>query len=239
MASPIPDSWDEPDFEPPPPGPKIKSDRWEGEDEDENVKDNWDDDDEANDTSKSEGKSSGSKPLQPKKKTPRQLREEQKRKEAEERERAKRALQPKTADELLAERIAKQKILESSDLKLAEEIFAGAGGQITVSFESVKLETVHEFESFRRGLVDKLLAVSNSSHYALFVEDLLRDICAPIDIDDLRKIQASLNALYNEKNKKDKPANKKKGKKAPTIKVDNELSLREQPDAYDDLDDII
>lgn len=190
------------DFEPPPPGPAVKTDRWEGEDEDDNVKDNWDDDDEAQDaSSKSEGKSSTSKPLQPKKKTPRQIREEKKRLEEEAREAARRALQPKTPEELLAEKLEKQKILESSDLKLAEEIFAGAG-QITVSFDTVNLETIHEFESFRQGLVKKLHDVSSSAHYALFVEDLLRDLCAPLDADDLKKIQTTVNILYNEKNKK-------------------------------------
>jgi len=230
-------SWDADDFEPPPPGPAIKTDRWEGEDEDDDVPDNWDDEDKPQESSKPNEGKTGSKPLQPKKKTPRQLKEEKRRQEEAEREAARRALQPKSADEILAEKLAKQKMEKERDLELAEEIFAGAG-QITVSFDTVKLETIHEFESFRRGMVDKLLGVSSSPHYALFVEDLVRDICAPIDVDDLRKIQATLNALYNEKNKskKDKPGKPKK--KGPKVKVDDEKDMA-HVDVYDDLDDII
>jgi len=100
-----------------PVAPRLKKDdRWEGEDEDDDVKDNWDDEDEAaapEPLSSAKQSSQSSKPSS-KKALQRKIAEK---------EAAARRQTPLTVDEQLKEKIARQKLQEESDLKVALESF--------------------------------------------------------------------------------------------------------------------
>ena len=107
-----------------------------------------------------------------------------------------------TPEELLADRLERQKLQQESDLRLAIEAFGGGDSNprsANLDLDEHTLASKEDFEKFRLNLTNKLAAVSSVPFYASFLEDLFRDLCVPIDIDDLKKISSSLTALYNEK----------------------------------------
>lgn len=75
----------------------------------------------------------------------------------------------------------------------------GASKSANINLDEFTLESKEDFEKFRNDLVSKLSDVSSEPLYATFLEDLFRDLCVPLDTDDLKKISSSLTALYNEK----------------------------------------
>ena len=105
-----------------------------------------------------------------------------------------------TPEELLVEKLERQKMQEESDLKLAMDTFGVRQPKSTnINLDEFTLASKEDFEKFRSNLVNKLAAVSSEPYYASFLEELFRDLCVPIDTDDLKKISSSLTALYNEK----------------------------------------
>lgn len=173
-----------------------KGDKWEGEDSDDNVKDNWDDEDEPVAT--------GPEPEPPKvpqisqKKKKLQKIAEKERKEREERMDSK----PKTPEEILAEKLERQRLQEESDLLLAKEAFGD--GKAANNVLEMSLQTREDFDAFRKALVDKLLVYDKSVHYVNFLESLFRELCVSIESDDIKRLNGSLTALFNEKVKAQK-----------------------------------
>lgn len=206
--------WENEDFEPPViKKPILHTDRWEGEDEDEDVKDNWDDEEE-----EKEEKPEQITAVQPKKKKPlAQIiaeKEEKKRKELEEKMKI---LEPEKKDltpqERLAQKLKQQKLQEEADLELAKETFGVSESE--QSIDQIKPSSREDFEIFRKILVEKILKSEESPHFVSFLEDLCRDLCVNVTPDDIKKITSSLNALAHEKQKVLKAkAGKKKSKKA-------------------------
>lgn len=91
---------------------------------------------------------------------------------------------------------------EESDLKLAMDTFGGGSPttkSANINLDEFTLESKEDFEKFRTDLVTKLADVSSQPFYSSFLEDLFRDLCVPLDTDDLKRISSSLTALYNEK----------------------------------------
>merc|ERR1711974_484249 len=104
-------------------------------------------------------------------------------------------------------------------------------------FSSIPLDTREDYNSFRRAIVDKVKTSENSTLQAMFVEDLCRELCTNMDGDDIKKIGATLSALYNEKLKASKPAKEKK-KKGAALKKDKEGDLCRELCTNMDGDDI-
>ena len=180
---------------------KVKAgDRWEGEDEDEDVKDNWDDDDEP------ESESSELKPAVPgapgakKKSLAKRIAE----KEAAARAKALEKQTPLTPEQLLAEKFANQKLQEESDLRLAREAFGITDGAASPIDMSIGLNSKEDFESFQKLLVTKLRSAERSAHYVNFLESTIRELAVPLDPDDIKRISSTLTSLYNEKLKAQK-----------------------------------
>lgn len=191
------------------------ADRWEGEDDDGDVKDNWDDEDEE---PVSEKKPVTAAPTAVSKSKKKKLAEAIAAKEAA--ESARRV--PVTADEILADKLAKQRLQEESDLRLAIESFGLS--------DSVSREQLDEV---RKSLVDKLKLVEKSIHYVSFLEATFRDLCAALDADDIKRLGSNLTALSNEKQKATK--NVKKKKKGAAIRVErSELDYEDDGHEYDD-----
>jgi translation initiation factor 3 subunit J len=173
--------------------PTVLTDKWEGEDEDD-VKDNWDDEDEVEEIS--EGKENGQVATQQTTKKKKLTKREEKAlalKMKEEQDAVN--MKDMTPEEQLAYKLEQQRLQEESDFLLAKEMLGVSSSSDT------PLSSRHEYESFKKMIVDKLSGAEKSPVYLKFLEDLIRELCAPIEPDDIKKITSDLNALFNEKMK--------------------------------------
>jgi len=205
-------SWDDEDFEPDMDTKTITAgtDKWEGEDEDEDgLKDNWDDEDEEEDKPKVEvvAKPKKKKTLQEKIKE----KEEKKRQEALEREEERKLLEEAerelTPEEKLAAKLEAQRLQEESDLQLAREAF-GVTDPLPngPSIDNMTVSNHQEFEELRSLLVKKLSSFERMKEYPLFLENLFRDLCTSVEHEDIKKISSALTSLAQEKQKAAKAA---------------------------------
>ncbi|XP_074650139.1 eukaryotic translation initiation factor 3 subunit J-A-like [Tubulanus polymorphus] len=215
--------WDDEDFEPTAIASQpTVTDKWEGEDSDDEVKDNWDDDED--EKKQPENGESGPKAVQVKKK--KSLKEILAEKEAQKKktneERKKQELESKrklTPEEMLEEKLRRQKLQEESDLQIAKDAFGVTEKSDKSGIDAMDPTSIEEFDAFETALKNKIIKYENSVCYVGFVDSLIRDITAGMDADDLKKITSSLNAIVNEKQKLLKAQKgKKKGK--PLVKVD-------------------
>ncbi|XP_016342269.1 eukaryotic translation initiation factor 3 subunit J-A isoform X2 [Sinocyclocheilus anshuiensis] len=208
------DSWDADSFEAEEPIKKAAvHDKWEGEDEDDDVKDNWDDDEE--EEKEEEEKKSEAKPAEKKK-----LSEKKKEKENVQRQKQdellKQLQESESSTELipeeeLAEKLRVKKLQEDSDLELAKEAFGVVSNNVT-GIDAMSPSTKEDFTEFERLLKEKISSYEKSIHYSSFLETLFRDLCLSLEVEDLKKISNSLTVLLSEKQRQEK-ANKGKKKK--------------------------
>lgn len=204
------DEWDADDFEPAVPTVGA-SDKWEGEDAGDDIKDNWDEEDE---DKKKEEDDGGVKAVQRKKKKPLAERIAEKEaariaKEAAEKEENR----EKTKEEKYAEAERLRKIQEESDLKLAKEAFGVESSGIDAMFP----ETEEDFNKFRDALKSKITSFSSSKNYGTFIEKLMQDLIIDLNIDDLKKVSTSTSSFFHEKQRLQKEQEKKKKKKSKGI----------------------
>ncbi|KAK4318199.1 hypothetical protein Pmani_010776 [Petrolisthes manimaculis] len=210
-------SWDADDYEPPAAALQRQTDKWEGEDEEEEIKDNWDDEEEDKDKPATD---TGTVPVKKKKKKlsdviaekeAKQLEAlERKRKEAEE------AANSETTEGKLEEKLRLQKIQEDADFQLATDL-VGTGSS-SVNEEEIKLldidlSTEEALQTFKKSLIAKIRSsdrLERKPFYLNFVEDLIRDLCINLDGEEVKRMSAVLNSLYNEKIRASKPKGKKK-----------------------------
>ncbi|XP_035221342.1 eukaryotic translation initiation factor 3 subunit J-like [Stegodyphus dumicola] len=226
--------WENEDFEPAVfKKPIPHTDRWEGEDEDDDVKDNWDDEEEE----KEEKPEQNVIAVQPKKKKHiTQViaeKEEKKRKEIEEKmkllEQEKKDLTPQ---ERHAQKLKQQKLQEEADLELAKETF---GVTDTVEDIDKRPSSKEDFDNFRKLLVEKIHQNEDSPHFISFLEDLCRDLCLNVNPDDIKKITSSLNALAHEKIKVQKAKSGKKKSKKATLNIGkDDFTILDYADEFED-----
>ncbi|XP_076050309.1 eukaryotic translation initiation factor 3 subunit j isoform X4 [Oratosquilla oratoria] len=220
--------WDEEDFEPRVVvAPKL-TDKWAGEDEEDDVKDNWDDEEEEGGGGGDENKTGNNNmpaPLKKKKKKFSEIIAAKEAKEAEEAEKRRKEMEEReksmTAEGKLAEKLRLQKIQEESDLQLASEFIGGEGEEVEdpSPLDSYSLTTSESLKDFRTALIAKIRSVDRLEKRAIylpFVEELIRDLCLNLEVEDVKKVTSSLNTLYNEKVKANKPV---KGKKKSANKA--------------------
>lgn len=217
-------SWDADNFEPKLPTTLTTSNKWEGEDEDDAVKDSWDldDDEEKKDEEKSE-----SAPAPPKSK--KKIQDKIAERERLEREKAERlaaeAYEEMTPEEKLAEKLRRQKLQEESDLKLAMETFgvSETGGGKLDSFHPTNTE---EFKEFADLLSKKISYYKNKDEFPAFIDELVKSIVVQMPSADIKRIKMTVDNLYIEKQKaeksdKGKKPNKGKGKAKLKVEGDN------------------
>ncbi|KAH7966702.1 hypothetical protein HPB49_018697 [Dermacentor silvarum] len=178
------DDWEKEDYEPPSFAKKpAVGDRWEGEDE-EDVKDNWDDEEEEKEATPPAEASSTL--VAPKKKKPLsqiiQEKEERRRREAEEkRAREEQQRAALTPEEEQAEKLRRQRMQEEADLQLAKEAF---GLTESDGIDNLQPVTRDDFDNLRKALAAKLTACERSPHYVGFLDDLLRDLSLNSGLED-------------------------------------------------------
>ncbi|XP_044139071.1 eukaryotic translation initiation factor 3 subunit J [Bufo gargarizans] len=213
------DSWEVDDFEPEETvqkggaaGALTTKDRWEGEDEDEDVKDNWDDEEEAE--NKQEAQKIEQK-VPEKKKLLEKIKEKENLSKKRQEEMKKRLEEPEepvnlSPEEQLAEKLRLKKLQEDADLELAKEAF---GVSNVTGIDAMNPSSREDFTEFGKLLKEKITQYEKSVYYPTFLETLLREICISLELDDLKKVSNSLTVLCSEKQKQEKQNKAKKKKK--------------------------
>ncbi|XP_041031037.1 eukaryotic translation initiation factor 3 subunit J-like isoform X2 [Carcharodon carcharias] len=209
-------------------------DRWEGEDEEEDVKDNWDDDEEE--------KKPPVKPVEAKPSDKKKLSDRIKEKEEREKQLKKRKQEVlKNSDkaesvelspeEQLAEKLRLAKLQEQADLEVAKDTF-GMNNVMQLGIDSMCPSTKEDFTEFGKLLKEKITQYEKSVYYVDFLETLLRDISISLEVDDLKKLNNSLTSLCSEKLKQEKQSKGKKKKKAPVLAGGFKANLKDDLDDY-------
>ncbi|KAL4660674.1 eukaryotic translation initiation factor 3 subunit J-A-like [Arapaima gigas] len=231
------DSWDADNFEPDEPIKKVAAlDKWEGEDEEEDVKENWDDEDEEDkvEVKKTELKASDKKKLSEKMKEKESL---QMKKQDEIKQRvSSQSKQNKelTPEEQLAEKLRVKKLQEDSDLELAKEAF-GVTNNVT-GIDAMNPSSKDDFTEFEKLLKEKISSCEKSVHYSSFLESLFRDLCLSLEVEDLKKISNSLTVLLSEKQKQEKQNKAKKKKKGVLPGGGLKAKLKDDLEDYGEFD---
>uniref|UniRef100_A0A671N035 Eukaryotic translation initiation factor 3 subunit J n=1 Tax=Sinocyclocheilus anshuiensis TaxID=1608454 RepID=A0A671N035_9TELE len=190
------DDWDADNFELSEPirNAAGRLDRWEGEDEEEDVKDNWDDDEEEEkeEEKKVEQKKAEVKPPEKKKFTDKIKEKEilQKKKQDELRKKMDETAKNEnlSPEKQHAETIRLIKLQEEADMELAREAFgvdpAAANASTTVittnnasGIEAMCPSSKDDFVAFEKLLKDKITQFEKSVHYSSFLESLFRELC--------------------------------------------------------------
>lgn len=165
------------DYEPPArSNAPIVTDKWDGEDEDDDIKDAWDKESSDEDSSKGSEEGAQKAVQRKKKKKMHEIiaeREAAKVASLEEKEKIKAAQDAaNTPEGKLAEKLRAQKIAELDSLEAARDMLGVKSGSIDAMVPTTK----DEFEQLNKAIVEKVQLFSNSSHYSDFVEALIKDL---------------------------------------------------------------
>lgn len=243
--------WDADDYEPETSGnlekTTPKTDKWEGEDEDDDVKDSWDKESDDEDTSKGSEDSNSVKAVQRKKK--KKLHEILAEKEAAQVEDAEKRAQAMADEEFantpegkLAEKLRRQKIAEQEALDQNAELFGvkSSGGS---GIDAMAPETSEQFDEMSKAVVEKLQSFSASEHYHDFVENIVKELTLDLPPATLKKVKIHVETLHTTKSKEEKAATKggKKKGKGSTVKMDlnKDIFGGETGGGYDEFDDFM
>lgn len=220
--------WDADDFEPSLPAAvpavAIKSDKWDGEDEDEPVKANWEDDDSEKPTEEKTTSSVSTK-KSAKKRLEEKIAERERKAREEAEQRRKESEANMTPEERMAEKLRLKKMVEEQDLALAMETFGVSRTHREGSIDDADPSTKEEFAELKSNLLQKLQSLKNKSCYNDFIEDFIKDVCISLEVDVLKKVSLTSKSLHEEKLKMAKAATKgaaKKGKTKVVLKMDKE-----------------
>lgn len=234
------ESWDDDNFEPAAVLPTlVKSNKWVGEDEDDDVKESWEDEDEEKKDDE-EAKQVDSK------KKKKSLEERLAEKEAKKKEELEKRLREQAEEDISPEE--KLRMQKESDLKMAlETTFGEKDEKEDTEIGGLKLpSTSEEFEEFTESLSKQLIPLSrHGNRFVNFTEGLARNLCASMSSSDIKKIKNTLDNLYLEKQKIEKgdktKKNKGKGKAKLKVEGDNaQLSAyTEYGNDFDDYDDFM
>jgi len=238
--------WDDEEFEPEAAAPaavgvNLASDKWDGEDEDDDVKDAWDAESEEEDKDKEE---KTEVKVKKKKTLAQKIAEKEEAAEAARLEKLKQEEEAKQADTpeaRLAEKLRLQKLAEENDLKLAQEMFgvsSGGGGGV---IDSMNPQTKEDFDSLAKAVLDKFSALDQSEHYQDFAESFVKDLCTTLTVQTLKKCKQHVESFHSAKLKEEKAnaARIKKGKPAKsTLKFDNDSQVFASG-GYDEMDDFM
>lgn len=236
------DDWEQiadEDLKPNPVKPVVNVNKWDGEDEDE-IKDSWEDDEEKKDEEKVEEiKMVKSKP---KKSLAEKIAERERTKQETSRRNNEYADDDEDEDmtpaERLAEKLRLQKLQEESDLLTALDtlgLTAEKTATTSSGIDGMSPTNKAEFSELSEAISKKVSTFKSSEEFPGFLEELVQSVCANLNTTELRKIKTALDTLYNEKQKLEKASTKGKGKnKRATLKMDgNKNANMEEYGDYD------
>ncbi|KAI5064887.1 hypothetical protein GOP47_0019582 [Adiantum capillus-veneris] len=225
------DDWESEDFVPPPPAiaREQPKNQWDDEDaaEEEDVKESWED----------EEKEEKPKPKPVKPSGPQKSKAEKKGEVAEVTNIPQKPLTPEEeAASILEEKLRQQRLVEESDYQSTTELFGKRNGDRTLDTFIPKAES--DFDDYAELLAQKLRPYEKSFHYLTLLKALMRHAMTSLKAADAKEVASSVSIIANEKLKAEKEATgkKKTGPKKKQLLVD-------KPDedtvlaAYDDVDD--
>lgn len=209
------DAWDADDFEPPVAsgGAKVAvTDKWEGEDEDDDVKDAWDAD---SDEEEEKEMPAPAKPVAAKKK----LRSKIALREAAEAQ----TDEDLTPEEKAAEKLRALKMEENAQLSLTRDMLGLKSGEI----DSMIPETKEDFDSFAKALCEKIRIFNNSEHYQDLLESITKDVVIDMSVPTLKKVKIHVEGMHSTRLKEEKSKTKKSvaGKGKTSLKNDLDKDL--------------
>merc|ERR1711997_902862 len=219
-------------------------DKWEGEDEDDDVKDDWENSDEE-DSKASEASSEGKAVQVKKKKTLAQKIAEKEAAAALLAEEQEAELAAKehanTPEGKLAEKLRAQKIAEAADLQMARELMGGGGPP--GSIDGMVPTSKDEFDKLSKAICEKVQLYNQSSHYNDFIEGLIKDLALDLPAPTLKKVKIHVETLHSTKVRESNAKTKGKGKKGSTVKMDLTKDLfgggADGGDGYNEMDDFM
>ncbi|XP_066597401.1 eukaryotic translation initiation factor 3 subunit J isoform X2 [Prorops nasuta] len=219
----------------------MRSNKWEGEDEEEDVKDSWEDVEEEKKDVEKPAEVPKAKP-KPKKALLERIEEKEKKAREEAEQKAREKEEALTPEERRAEQLRRQRLQEEADLRLAMETF-GVTDDPSTRIDSMNPDTKEEFDDFRNVLVDKINQFNKHTEFPLFAEELIKSIALQLSSNSLKKVKTVLENLAIEKQKMEKgdKAKKNKGKGKAKLKIEGENTLlNDYGDyVYDEFDDFM
>jgi len=180
--------------------PPRPSDKWAGEDEDQDVKDNWDDEEEDKPAA-TEGEVAERATQRGKKKKFAKIKEKEDKEEE------------LTAEQLAHLKIKEQKQREEQEILIVKEAFGSS------AINDSDPITKDDFDALRKRMISALVPFEKRPPYEDFVEDLIQDLALMLPAKRLKKVKTTVEALYFEKTKAEKVTSKATPGKTPKTKV--------------------
>jgi len=177
------------------------------EDDDTDVKDNWDDDDD-------------DKQIQCSVPQTQKAKQQKKDKMADDYQSV-----PLTDEERQKQKIENEKRVRIEDLELVKTFLGVAQRSITV-----EPTTRSEFDNLALGLADSLSTFSSSEHFSDFIDKLVRELAVNLPHDVLSKLSISFSALSQEKLRQQQH-HKKSKKKRTAVKLTVEKDVQDAESA--------
>ncbi|XP_035729401.1 eukaryotic translation initiation factor 3 subunit J-like isoform X1 [Vespa mandarinia] len=219
----------------------MRSNKWEGEDEDEDVKDSWEDIEEEKKDVEKPAEVPKAKP-KPKKALIERIEEREKKAKEEAERKVKEKEEALTPEEKRVELLRRQRLQEEADLRLAMETF-GVTEESSTGLDAMNPNTKEEFEQFGTALSQKINQFKKHSEFPPFAEELIKSIALNLSSNALKKVKTMVDNLLIEKQKLEKgeKPKKAKGKGKAKLKIEGENTmLSEYSDyVYDDYDDFM
>lgn len=203
--------------------PVVKADenKWAGEDEEDDVKDSWEDEDEEEKKDEEKPKPAPVAKVKPKSKLQEKIAERERlEQEREEEERFKNM----TPEERAAEKKRLQQLQEAADLKLAmETLGVSVDGAVEGSIDSMVPTNKAEFTQLAQLISNRVCLFREKDHFPTFVEELVKNISLHLNSVDIRRIKGVVDNLYIEKQKmeKEKLKKPKKGGGKPKLRMES------------------
>jgi len=224
------EEWDADGFQP---GKVVPTDKWDGEDEDDDIKDAWDKSDSEEDKSKDSNSEETRVKTKPKKKLAEKIAE----REAQ-REKELAARRPQTEEEKLAEKLKQQKLEEKANIDQLRDMCGIKENKI----DSLVPVTKEDFEQFGKAISEKIQMFSTSEHYSDLIENITKEICVDLNTASLKKVKLNIESLHSAKLKEEKALKSgKKSVKGKSVKMDLDKDLYGGSigDGFDDMDDFM
>ncbi|GLV43439.1 eukaryotic translation initiation factor 3 subunit j [Carabus blaptoides fortunei] len=204
----------------------VSVNKWEGEDEDDDVKDSWDveEEEEKKDVEKIEQKTK----QKPKKSLADKIAEKERLKQEE----FERKMKEKEEEMTPEEKIRQEK---ESDLLVALETTFGDSGS---GIDGMNPTTKEEFTELAEALNKKMIILAKNIEFPTFAEDHIRNICASLSSADIKKLKTTIDNMYIEKQKAEKgdKAKKNKGKGKAKLRLEGDNTFQTEYSTYGDYD---
>ncbi|KAL0127018.1 hypothetical protein PUN28_005392 [Cardiocondyla obscurior] len=222
----------------------MRSNKWEGEDEEEEVKDSWEDVEEEKKDVEKPAEVPKAKP-KPRKALAERIEEREKKAREEAERKVKEKEEALTPEERRAELLRRQRLQEEADLRLAMETFGvpSVTESSNESLDAMVPDTKEDFERFGLALSQKINQFNKHAEYPLFAEELIKSVALNLSSHYLKKVKTIVDNLLIEKQKMEKgdkaKKNKGKGKAKLKIEGDNTLLSEYGDYVYDEYDDFM